>query len=85
MPIYMCYTHADAIQLTTYTIKVETAKNVIKEEENLVTYPMPRVPPVTSAVSPLRDHLLSLQLCSASAINCLCMFKFGCMYMVLYS
>ena len=71
MPIYMCYTHADAIQLTTYTIKVETAKNVIKEEENLVTYPMPRVPPVTRAVSPLRDHLLSLQFCFASAIVCL--------------
>lgn len=30
--------------------------------------PIPRVPPVTRAVAPLRDHLKSLQLLSAAGI-----------------
>ena len=39
----------------------------MKVEENLeVTNPMPRVPPVTKAVVPLRDHLFPLLLISAS-------------------
>lgn len=33
-----------------------------------ITNPMPRVPPVTRAVNPLSDHLLSLLLSSASAM-----------------
>ena len=50
-------------------LRIETGKNYKgRREIKKRTNPMPLVPPVTSAVIPLRDHLCSLQPISVSAM-----------------
>lgn len=51
----------------------EKKKSNKQKEKESKTYPMPRVPPVTKAVIPLRDHLLFLLMSSCSPML---VFKF---------